>query len=233
MEKYFKKKNYMNGEVISLFIKDLCNKYNYNDILFVRTPTTGSWMDQLLKKNTRITRFIYDTRKAKIENCHKSTIIVKQEKMEVVINSLNKKFDLICIDPFHEYKESTRDFFYFYSLLKDDGILISHDCFPKEKSMASAKYKSGSWSGSTYAAFIKFAVKNQNLFYGVLETDTGIGIISKQKKDFLTNNLDRDKQKIFLNKFKKNSADTYAYFRENSKNIMGAFSTIRTNSSQL
>lgn len=222
MDKYLKKKHYENGEVISLLIKDLYNKNNYNDILFVRTPTTGAWLDELLKKEKKITRFLYDTKKAKIVNFHKSTIITKQENLEITIDSLNKKFDLICIDPFHEYKESRRDFFYFSSLLNENGILISHDCYPKNKRMASSTYKSGSWCGTTYAAFTEFAYKNANLFYGILNIDTGIGIISKQEMELLSNKLDKNKQKIFLKLFKNRSTNAYTFFCENSKDIINA-----------
>lgn len=45
-------------------------------------------------------------------------------------------------------------------------------------------YTRGNWSGETYIAFVEIAYKNPNLFFGLLNTDTGIGIISKTKLDF-------------------------------------------------
>jgi hypothetical protein len=226
MNKYLEKKHYKNGEIISLLIEDLYRKYNYKNVLFVRTPTTGGWMDKLLKKEKIITRFLYDTKKAKIVDYHKSTIIVESEKLEAKINFLNKKFDLICIDPFHEYKESKRDFFYFSSLLSEQGILISHDCYPKKKSMTSSKFKLGSWCGQTYAALVKFAYKNKDLFYAVLNVDTGIGIISKQQINLfnnnLKNNLDREKQKQFLQLMNEKSKEMYSFYCVNSKQIINS-----------
>ena len=79
------------------------------------------------------------------------------------------------------------------------------------KIVANPSYIAGSWCGETYVAFIEFAYNNPHLFYTILNIDTGIGILSKKKLNFLLNTLDREKQEhlLFLHK---NSQDYYTYF---------------------
>lgn len=220
MDKYFKIKKYKNGDIISMFIIDLYNEYKYENILFVRTCTTGDWLDNLLVNEKNITRILYDTNKTKKENkYHKSTILVNSNNLDNTLISLNKKFSLICIDPFHEYYESNRDFTILSSLLNDDGVLISHDCFPSNKNMATPKFKNGAWCGETYIAFVEFSYKNPNMFYGILDIDTGIGIISKIQFQLLTNIFDIKKQEYLL-LLHNNNNEPYEYFYKNSKDII-------------
>jgi hypothetical protein len=173
-------KEYKNGDIISLFITHLYNEYKFKNILFVRTCTTGDWQDKLLINEKNITRILYFTNKTeKKTNSHKLTNIIDSNDLENTLKLLNKNFDLICIDPFHEYNESKRDFSILSSFLTKNGILISHDCFPENKDMSTPYFKEGGWCGETYVAFIEFAYKNPSMYYAILNIDTGIGIMSK------------------------------------------------------
>lgn len=248
MEKYFKIEKYETGEIISMLIDDLNTTYKYNHILFIRTPTTGQWLDNLYKDNKNITRILYYTDKTgmneenkvqKVKKNNKKKRIIKRRKnkkksiikselcervhsnqLEEKIKSLNKKFDLICMDPFHEYDESKRDFTFLLSLLNDDGKIISHDCYPPKKELSVPKYITGEWCGVTYLTFVEIAYKNPNYYYGILNIDTGIGIISK--KEFLTlkNNLNKEKQEELLLLHQNNDIRTYDYFTENCKDLI-------------
>jgi hypothetical protein len=208
-----------------LLILDLCNQNNYNNILFIRTCTTGSWLDNLLIDNQNITRILYymDNIKTPTKS-HNLTKIIHSNDLENHLILLNKTFDLICIDTWHEYDVSSRDFRIISSLLNETGILISHDCYPWNKTVANSFYIPGRWCGETYISFIEFAYNNPNLFYIILNIDTGIGIISKKQLDFLSNTLDRKKQEQLLFLYK-NSKDHYTYFIENSKDIINAISS--------
>ncbi len=242
MEKYFKIEKYETGEIISMLIEDLNTIHKYNHILFIRTQTTGQWLDNLYKDNKNITRILYYTDKTgmneenkvqkvkknnKKKRWNKKKSIIKSEfwervhsnQLEDKIKSLNKKFDLICIDPFHEYDESKRDFTLLLSLLNDDGKIISHDCYPPKK-LSVPKYITGEWSGVTYLTFVEIAYKNPDYYYGILNIDTGIGIISK--KEFLTlkNNLNKEKQEELLLLHQNNDIRTYDFFTENCKDLI-------------
>jgi hypothetical protein len=218
----YKIENPFDGEIINKFIDDYIKVYNCKNILFVRTPTTGEWLDKLCINNTNVIRILYDTKnKTGISNYNLKSII-KYEDFEYELKKLNKKFDLICIDPFHEYETSKRDFKLLYSLLTANGTIISHDCFPETKLLANPKYQKGAWCGETYVALVDFAYNNAILYYGLLNIDTGIGIISKSNIAFLTNNLNFKKQEIFLSMHKNNNSSVYEYFCENSIELINA-----------
>ena len=222
MDHFFMKMSYNNGDIITDVILYMYNKYNYKykNILFVRTPTTGNWLDKLLIDNTNITRVLYETNKIKKYTFHPSTQIVDYEQLPQILALMNKQFDLICIDTFHEYTNSKNDFQLMSSFLSSNGIMICHDCFPSNKNMAHPLYKSGDWCGETYAAFIDFAYRNPHFFYTLLKIDTGIGIISKIPLEMLKNNFDRQKQEIFLSYKTNNNEQLYDYFVENCEDMM-------------
>jgi len=217
LKKYFDKKNYENGEIISKLIIDLDKEKKFKNILFVRTPTTGSWLDNILPDDKRVKRVLYDTKKLENYFYHKSTIIINCKELGLFLQNNNTKYDLICIDPFHEYKYSLRDFKELNLYLKKEGILLSHDCCPPSKLMSSPTFIEGGWCGETYKAFVKNALKNPKLYYCILNIDTGIGIISKEKIYFLSNNLNKNKQKEM---FALEKEDVYDFFVKNSKEII-------------
>jgi len=217
------------GNIISSLALDLYKENNYKNILFVRTCTTGGWLENLFVDNKDVNRILYYTDKIKEPTrSHKLTKIIHSNDLEKEILSLNKKFDLICMDTWHEYEVSTRDFKIISSVLNESGILISHDCYPWNKNVANPSFIHGSWCGETYISFVEFAYNNPNMFYTVLNIDTGIGIISKKQLDFLSNSLsnslNREKQEQLLY-LHKNSKDPYTYFTENSKDIINAYSS--------
>lgn len=217
--------NYSNGEIISKFVSDYVDTYKCNNILFIRTPTTGDWLEKLLVNKINIDRLLYYTdnimeKKAKNIICHKLTKKIKLLDLENVLHKLNKKFDLICIDPYHEYNTSKMNFDLLYSFLSDTGILISHDCYPSTEKLANPNYQIGSWCGETYVAFVEFAYNNPMLYYSIINIDTGIGIISKLNINYLKNCLDLDKQEIFLSMYKNKNKDFYKFFCDNSKDLI-------------
>lgn len=211
-----------NGSVITKFVNDYIDKFKCENILFVRTPTTGAWLDNIGTNNNNIVRIAYDTQFVTKFYSFSIKNKIKYENLETELNKLNKKFDLICMDTFHEYETSKRDFHLLYSYLSEKGTLVSHDCFPETIEIARPKYQRGSWCGVTYISFVEFAYNHPELYYCVLNIDTGIGIVSKTNNiSFLKSNLNLEKQKIFLTMYKANIYTTvYKYFYENSDELI-------------
>lgn len=240
IEKYFLNSNYVFGDIISMVVKDLDMEYNFTNVLFIRTYTTGHWLDNLLTDKPNVDRILYYTNNVKNRTlAHNSTIITHSDNFEQAVRSLNKTYDLICFDTYHEYDVSSRDFVIISSLLNESGILISHDCFPWNKTVATPHFIQGNWCGETYISFVNFAYNNPEMFYAILNTDTGIGIASKKDLDkfpYLSNKLNKNKQEYLLslhennknNENNKNDENNfinyYDYFRENSKEIINAIS---------
>ena len=194
----------------------LDKEFAFKNILTVRSTTTGHFLDTLFPKNTNVLRIIYKHRKdnSKIENT------TTNKDVETILSSTKKKFDLICLDPFHEYYESSNDFALLTSYLTDDGILISHDCYPQDKILTTKEFVKGVWCGVTYAAFIELAYKNPQWFYAVLNTDFGLGIVSKKKIQFVEQNLDRASQKTFIEMLQNDDENTYDYFAKHCKELI-------------
>ena len=212
--------------MISQIIKDLYEEYKFKNILFVRTCTTGKWLDDIiLNDKNDIERILYYTDNIRQpQNSHISTKIIHSNELENLLLSFEKTYDLICVDCWHEYDKAKKDFELLTSLLNDSGILISHDCYPWKKQVSSPFYIQGQWCGETYVAFTELSYKNQDIFFCNLNIDTGIGIASKIKfGNFLTNDIDRNKQEIFL-EMHKNKEDVYEYFIKNSKEIINSIS---------
>ncbi len=190
--------------------KELCysldKKFNFKNILVINTPITGEFLDTIFLEE-RTVRIKYDP-KNYIEFVEK-------------IGMLNKKFDLICVDPNHEYKDSLKTLKLLILLLSDNGILISHDCNPPNFISTSEIFKGGEWCGSTYATFVEISYNNPELYYAVINKDYGLGIISKKEIDYVKKKRDSKKQKIFLDIFyEKNYEEAFYYFKDNCYNII-------------
>lgn len=194
------------NKLIPKNFKQLCiyfdKIFHFKNILIVNTNSTGLFIDNLFLKQDRITRIKYTP-----------------EKYDDFINkitNIGKKFDLICLDPYHEYKESIGSFTLLLPLLNENGILISHDCNPPNFSCANHKYKLGEWCGVTYATFVEIAYNNPNFYYAVINNDYGLGIISKNKINFVEKIKNNEKQLIFLNLFRETKyEEAYNYFKKN------------------
>jgi hypothetical protein len=218
MDIFLTNEKYKNGDIITKVIEYLHNKYAYQEILLVRTPTTGAWLDSLfLNTNANIVRLLYETDIKETYTCHETTIKLKHHEIDNQLKTFNKKYDLICIDSCHLYTNSKMDLEIMSSYLANDGIMICHDCFPSNKKMARPIYTKGRWSGETYIAFIEFAYNHPNYYYGLINIDIGIGILSKKYIDGLKNTFDKEKQRIFLSH--KNN-EPYDYFIMNYNDLM-------------
>ena len=223
VETYLREK-LTNGEIVNMVVNDLCKERIFQNILFLRTPTTGGWMDAMMRdenENRNITRVLY-TVDTKMTN--RLYTILEHAELETHLRSLEKTYDLIIMDSYHEYKESSSDFSLLFSFLSEDGILISHDCCPPDKRKATPNFIKGYWCGVTYVCFIELAYNNPNCYYAVLDNDNGVGIASKQPIDYLTQNLNKEKQEIFLQMNANNDSNTYDYFRAHGKELINLYS---------
>jgi len=217
---YLQKKTF-NGEIVNRLLNDIIKENQlYGNILFVRTPTTAPWMDNMLKNNENVTRIIYNTPDVEPIKINNYDIIQHSE-----LTKLNyKKYDIICLDPYHEYAESTSDLNFLSSLLSDQGVMLIHDCCPPKKEYSTSKFKKGWWCGVTYVCLVEHSYNNPELFYGVINNDNGVGIISKQKISYLDNGFDKEKQETLITMLKENNEMTYDYFCKYGRELINLIS---------
>lgn len=96
------------------------------------------------------------------------------------------KFDLIFIDGLHLAEQVERDIKNSLKYIKDDGFIVLHDCNPISEWHARQTYRydftpaKKIWNGTVWKAFMKKRF-DKNLFTCCIDTDMGVGIISKTK----------------------------------------------------
>ena len=111
--------------------------------------------------------------------------------------------DLVFVDGMHTFKQSLEDILNSLEVLKYNGIIIVHDCYPPNKNAASPReiYPTkaiklsegwkGAWCGDVWKS-IHYLSKtlSDNLNISVLDTDYGLGIITLKKGLKITHEID-------------------------------------------
>jgi SAM-dependent methyltransferase len=90
-----------------------------------------------------------------------------------------RKFDLIFFDPVHVRPEVDLMLIALAQLLSPGGILVVHDCNPKDIALTTLRRRPGQWVGETYKAFALFRFFNRAQTITIAE-DFGVGLIWNQ-----------------------------------------------------
>ena len=90
------------------------------------------------------------------------------------------KFDIVFIDGLHTYEQSKKDILNSVDCLKENGIILVHDCMPDCMSKQAVPRYRMSWNGDVWKAIIDLR-QNEDLEIYTCEIDQGIGIIKKNK----------------------------------------------------
>ncbi len=94
-----------------------------------------------------------------------------------VIRERGYRYDIILVDPLHEYGASMRDLTEALGLLTDRGTIVVHDCLPPTAELAGPNFSVGDWCGVTYQAYLDFVFARPNLEYRTVDIDYGCGVI--------------------------------------------------------
>ncbi len=163
----------------------LARRYGYKSYLEICTPTTGGTFSLVDKKQfSRRMRLMY-RRPSDFSDGERIDLSTEAESGEELFNELLKsgeRFDLVFIDPWHSYAGSLRDITFGLRLVKDDGVLLIHDCSPPNATCAEPEYRPGEWCGLTFAAYLDVVLFTGGLHYITVDTDYGCGVISKDDR---------------------------------------------------
>lgn len=111
-----------------------------------------------------------------------------------------EKFDLIFIDGLHRYQQVKKDIINSLKFLNDNGIILIHDCMPRNFYYQAIPRCQLNWNGDTWKAFLEFR-SMEHLDAYCCYADEGIGVIFKRKnKNRLEINY-KDFSKIDFNEF--------------------------------
>lgn len=96
------------------------------------------------------------------------------------------KYDIIFVDGMHTYEAASKDITNSLSHLSQGGTVILHDCNPPtryaQRSYKSYKRTKGKWNGTVWLAYVTLRVTRPDLFMYVVDTDEGVGVISKGRQ---------------------------------------------------
>lgn len=95
------------------------------------------------------------------------------------LQNIGLHFDVIFVDPFHTFQESTSLLAVALKFSHSNSIIFVHDCMPFGVSR-SPEMVPVNWSGVTYAAFRRF-VESLDRDWFVVDSDFGIGVIGPQR----------------------------------------------------
>lgn len=106
----------------------------------------------------------------------------------------SKRFDIIFIDGLHHYHQVKKDIFNSISILEKGGIILMHDCMPRDYFYQAVPRSQLNWNGDTWKAFLEIRT-NENFDSYCCNADEGIGIILKRKNlnklELKTKNFER------------------------------------------
>ena len=118
------------------------------------------------------------------------------------------KFDVIFIDGSHLEIQVDKDIENSIKHLKENGTIILHDCNPPSEYHAKENIYFGApifgeWNGTVYKSLVKIRSKRNDLTLTTVDTDFGVGILTKEPSETM-----------------KNHSDTWKFFDTNRKEIL-------------
>jgi len=94
-------------------------------------------------------------------------------------------------------------------VIKDNGVIVLHDCSPEKEEYSLVPRISGPWNGDVYKSVLRFRQKYNHTFFTV-DTDCGCGVIINDNSGL--NLCDKE----ILNK----GLDSWNYFDPNRKQLL-------------
>ena len=106
-------------------------------------------------------------------------------------------FDLIFIDGLHIYEQVIKDIDNSLKVLKENGIILVHDCLPAKIWHQTIPQTHTSWNGDVWKSIVNSRTREDIDTY-TIKADHGLGLILKRKnKDILTHNIENFKKLTF------------------------------------
>ena len=106
-------------------------------------------------------------------------------------------FDLIFIDGLHIYEQVIKDIDNSLKILKENGVILIHDCLPSKIWHQTIPQTHTSWNGDVWKSIVNLRTRKEIDTY-TIKADQGLGLVLKRRnKDILVHNIQNFK-KIFF-----------------------------------
>ena len=164
-------------------INELAAIHSYRTYLEICVPWSGNQYD-------RIDASMYSLRRRLVYrrhddwtdglDIHYASATLEIDRCIQEIQRQQLRFDVILVDPWHEYEPSVRDIEAALELLDTKGTVVVHDCLPPDPALAAPHSPgTGNWCGVTYKAFADLVTARRDLVYCTIDADFGCGVIRK------------------------------------------------------
>ena len=168
-------------DIINKFIKER----HYNTYLEI-----GTFRNENFNKINAIKCSVDPDPEAKANNC-----MTSDEFFASIDDDL--KFDIVFIDGLHEHNQVWKDITNSLKHLNPNGVIIMHDCMPKNEKMQlwdNKSHQHEEWTGDTWKAYYKAYNELPYEVY-VFNTDYGCGVIDTSIKRDKIKDIDMENQK--------------------------------------
>ena len=153
--------NYFRWDLIEYLI----NKYGYSDYLEI-----GCDQDQLFSK-------IKIQNKVGVDPSSGGNV---RKTSDEFFKENKNKFDIVFIDGLHTYDQVKKDILNSLNFLKNDGIILLHDCLPNNYYEQATPRCQWTWNGDVWKTIVEFR-KLENVDVYTCNADQGIGVILKRQ----------------------------------------------------
>tara|TARA_S200000501_G_C20786748_1_gene727552 strand:+ start:470 stop:1177 length:708 start_codon:yes stop_codon:yes gene_type:complete len=162
-EKFFKKKRYNWGLYPQRYqiIQELINLNKYDSYLEIGCDKNQSFSTVSIKDKVGVDPSEGGT--------HKMT-------SDDFFSKNKKKFDIIFIDGLHEYNQVMKDIFNSLNCLSPHGIILLHDCLPRNIWNQITPRINSDWNGDTWKSIVHCRTLDHIDTYTIV-ADRGIGLI--------------------------------------------------------
>jgi len=93
------------------------------------------------------------------------------------------KFDLIFVDGLHHADQAYRDVLNSLKHLRDNGIIVMHDCSPECELWQKVPRESVSWNGDVWKALVKLFYSHSEIQVATYNSDHGLGLVRKGDRE--------------------------------------------------
>jgi hypothetical protein len=166
-------------------VHHLAERYGYRRYLEIATPTTGNYYAAIEPRRFDDCRRLMYRCPPEFDDGLAIDYRCPGADIDPALGSIaaeRRRFDIMLVDPFHTYPDSSRDLAAAFALLEAGGTMVVHDCLPPDAAFAAPEFTPGGWCGVTYKAFIDFVVGRRDLRYLTVDTDYGCGVVRKLKR---------------------------------------------------
>jgi hypothetical protein len=211
-------------------INALAAKHGFRRYLEICTPTTGT---EFAKIDRGILPFAHRLMYA-CPFSHTEELPIdyrtRDRSSNKIIDMMVKTFrapfyEIALVDSYHSYECSIRDLIGASLVLRENGIVVVHDCAPDDPELSQPEFRAGRWFGVSYAAFIDFVLQRRDIAYYTVGTDSGCGVIFKNPglSAFAPPAIDRDKLE-FEWRCATGEAERYAVYEQHRAALLNLIS---------